>query len=198
MTENTRPSVKSIVLYGIAIIVVAFIGVLAGNWFVQWRSGQQSSGYPPDSWEAANRSLLRKGELFPNENLTDLDSNTVNIESLLAGHKTLILLISPGCEPCELAIKDWIEAADDVGTEYGIIGIGVGEVEDIQAYKEKTSFPFPLYADVDYLYPQQYDLISFPTMVGLTADSKVALVLHGYREDVSLTDACSMIDDLKP
>ncbi|UCE25366.1 MAG: redoxin domain-containing protein [Candidatus Zixiibacteriota bacterium] len=196
MTENTRPSVKSIVLYGIAIIVVAFIGVLAGNWFVQWRSGQQS-GYSPESWEMANRSLLRKGELFPNENVTDLDSNIVNTESLLAGHKTLILLISPGCEPCEMAIKDWIDDADGVAAEYSVLGIGVGEVEDIRAYKEKTSFPFPLYADVDYLYPQQYDLISFPTMIGLNEESKVALVLHGYREDVSLTDACKMIDDLK-
>ncbi|MEW6412915.1 MAG: redoxin domain-containing protein [Candidatus Zixiibacteriota bacterium] len=187
MSDNQKPSIKSIILYGIAIIVVAFVGVLAGNWFVSWRQERQWA--EQEAYAEANRSLLRINEPFPTEQLYDLDGNAISTEQLIAGKPLLILFIAPGCEPCKNALDVWTPEIAGISDRATVIGIAAGDVDDVAAYKAKLGLQFPIYCDVDYLFPQQYDIINFPSIVGVTSDGLVGFVKHGYRGDFSLDDA---------
>ena len=193
MAEKLEINVKTAVIYGLAVIAVAFIGVIAGNWFVQWRN----PGYQPPSpadWQATNRSSLNEGDQFPVENLCDLDSNIVNVADLIGKQTTLLLFVAPGCEPCKMAIDSWKQEVDDLAGRVTVLGIAAGEVTEVAAYAKKTEFPFPIYCDVDLLYVQQYDLTSFPTVVGLNDSGQVSCVLHGFNSDFDLTDAAELVD----
>jgi peroxiredoxin len=192
MPETPKPSIKSIVLYGLAVLVVAFVGVLAGNWFVEWRRGQPLK-ISADNWAALNRTSLNGGDPFPSEELLDPDSNVVNIGAVLDGRKTVIVFLAPGCEPCAMAIDNWKKEAGKLPAGLAVMGIANGGPAEVREYRDKTEFPFPVYADPHYLYTQQYDISSFPTTVGLGGDGRVAFVMHGFDEDFSLTDANELI-----
>jgi peroxiredoxin len=189
MSENSGISVKAAILYGLAIIVVAFVGVVLGNWFVQWR---QASNVPPrptlGDWPVVNKSLLNPGERFPSEELLDMDSNTVMMDSVIAGRNTLVLLLSPGCEPCAVAIDDWKEEAESLPRDLLVICLAGGDLADIRAYRSERDIPFPLYCDPYMVYTQQYDLVIFPTVVGVNNAGQVALVWHGYGGEHGLAD----------
>lgn len=187
MSNSQKPSIKSIILYGLAIIVVAFVGVLAGNWFVNWRQERQWA--EQEAYAEANRSLLRINEPFPDEELYDLEGNRISTKQLVAGKPLLILFIAPGCEPCKSALDVWTPEIAEISDRAKVIGIAAGDVEDVAAYKAKMGLEFPVYCDVDYMFPQQYDIVSFPSIVGVTAEGLVGFVKHGYREDFSLSDA---------
>ena len=93
-----------------------------------------------------------------------------------------------------MAIDSWKEEAGDIAGRFNVIGIGAGEVAGIAAYAKENEFPFPMYCDADMLYIQQYDLSSFPTVVGLNDSGQVACVLHGFREDFGLVDIAELVN----
>ena len=192
MAKKLEINAKTAVLYGLAVIVVAFVGVLAGNWFVRW----QNQGYEPvtpDNWEMGNRTALNRGDQFPVENLFTLTGDTVSFADLLEPKTTLLLFLSPGCGPCKMAISSWKEEADDVAGRFNVIGIAAGAIDEVAAYAKDNEFPFPMYCDADLLYVQQYDLSSFPTLVGLNDSGQVSCVIHGYKEGFGLVDAFELI-----
>ncbi len=193
MAEKVNISVKTAVIYGLAVVAVAFIGVVAGNWFVQWRNpGYQPPS--PENWQASNRSSLNQGDQFPVENLCDLDSNIVSVGDLIGQQTTLLLFLSPGCEPCKMAIASWKKEVEDLAGRVTVLGIATGEIAAVAAYVKETEFPFPMYCDVDLLYVQQYDLSSFPTVVGLNDSGQVSCVLHGFNSDFGLVDVIELMD----
>lgn len=189
MSQNAGLSKKAMILYGLAIIAVAFIGVVAGNWFVRWRQ-ERSFDISPQSWEINNQSMLEKGDLFPDEQLLTVEGDTVMAASIYGGRKNLVLFIATGCEACGMAIDDWKKEVEDLPADVFVWGIGLGGIEGLRAYKEETGFPFPIYCDDDVMYPQQYDLGTFPTVVGLDAEGKVALIMQGYSQKYGLKDYC--------
>lgn len=187
MGENPGISVKAAVLYGLAIIVVAFIGVVLGSWFVEWK---QSRNLPAavglDEWQSINRSLLKEGDPFPVEELLDMDSNVVTTDSVIPGKKTLVLFLSPGCEPCAMAIEAWKKSVDTAPEDLALIGIAAGDLADVRAYRDQHEIPFPVYCDSYMLYAQQYEITAFPTLIGLNEAGQVKLVWHGYNDRYTL------------
>ncbi len=198
MSEKQSIGAKAAILYGIAIIVVAFIGVVLGNWFVEWRRGSQVTPLPElENWQAQNNSSLRFGDAFPNEELLDLDSNSVTIDSLIAGKKVLVFMISPGCGPCGQAMKKWGAEVDELPEDVLLMAIAIGDVVEMRAYRDKIGIPFPIYCDLFMLYTQQYDLTTFPSIIGLDDEGKVAFVWHGYSQRYSLMDYYEFISSGK-
>jgi len=196
MTKNASLSKKAMILYGLAIIAVAFIGVVAGNWFVQWRQ-ERPPEVTPETWEISNRSMLNKGDLFPDEQLVNMEGDTVMAASIFGGRKNLVLFIATGCEACGMAIDSWKKDVDDLPADVFVWGMGVGGVDGLRAYKEETGFPFPVYCDIDIMYPQQYDLGTFPTVIGLDAEGKVALIMQGYSQKYGLQDYCDYLSKVE-
>jgi len=192
MTNNARLSIKAMILYGLAIIAVAFIGVVAGNWFVQWRQ-ERPIEVSLETWAIHNQSMLQKGDIFPDEHLLNMDGDTVMAASMYGGRKNLVLFIATGCEACGMAIESWKDEVAGLPDDVFIWGIGVGSVEGLRAYKEETGFPFPLYCDIDLLYPQQYDLATFPSVVGLNEDGRVDMIMQGYSHEYDLKDYCEYL-----
>jgi len=197
MATNASLSKKAMILYGLAIIAVAFIGVVAGNWFVQWRQ-EKPVEITLENWEINNSSALKKGDLFPDEQLVSLEGDTVMATSIFGGQKTLILFIATGCHACGMAVESWKKEVDNLPADVLVWGIGVGAVDGLRAYKESTGFPFPLYCDVDIMYAQQYDLSTFPSVVGLDTDGKVAVIMQGFAHEYGLNDYCEYMSAPRP
>ncbi|UCG62086.1 MAG: redoxin domain-containing protein [Candidatus Zixiibacteriota bacterium] len=199
MSEKQSIGVKSAILYGIAIIVVAFIGVVLGNWFVEWRRSSQMPPRPElKDWQMANRSSLEFNDPFPSEELLDLDSNTVSIDSLIAGRKVLVVMISPGCQPCAMAIKSWRSQLETLPADFTLLAIAGDEIAEMRTYRDEHNVPFPIYCDPAMLYTQQYDLTTFPTVIGVNEEGNVALVWHGFGEKYTLTDFYDVISGPNP
>lgn len=192
MASNQKMSVKEMVLYGLGFIVVAFVGVLAGNWYVQWRQGQQPE-QSLEAWLADNTTAMQAGDSFAAVELSDLEGNMVNTGELVQGHKTLVLFLSSGCHSCSEAVEHWKKDLGKLPTDLRVFGISPGGILEVQGYRDKLDIPFPLYSDSGYMFMQQYDVVAFPTIFGLDAEGKVAFALHGYREDFSLMDAAQLI-----
>lgn len=192
MVSNGKMSVKEMTLYGLGFIVVAFVGVLAGNWFVQWRQ-KQAPGETLESWLTDNRTALRQGEPFAAVELSDLQGNVVNTADLVRGHKTLVLFLSSGCKSCSEAVARWKEDIKELPADVSVFGISPGDSVEVQNYRDKLDISFPLYSDSGYMFMQQYDVTAFPSVFCLDAEGRVLFALHGYREDFGLTEAAELI-----
>ena len=196
MADVNKLSVKTMIIYAAVVMVVAFVGVVAGNWFVEWRRGS-SDGPSIEGWLADNRSALLMGDEFPNEEVMALDGTIDSTGNLVRGSKTLVLFLSPGCKPCEMAIEMYKEEFDQLSPEVRVIGLCTGDTTEARAYQAETGFPFPMYCDQYYLFAQQYDVSQFPSMAGVTADGRVSFLVHGFRDDFKLADAFDFIGALE-
>ena len=67
----------------------------------------------------------------------------------------------------------------------------------LEAYRDQHDAPFPIYCDSYLLYTQQYDIVAFPTLVGINEAGQVALVWHGYRDAFTLDDYVRVIGEFK-
>jgi len=182
----------SLVLIGLAVIAVAFLGVTAGLWFVNWRQ-DQAYDQQVQAMRHGEGSLFQPGDFFPAVELVDLSGNSDNIAVLAHGQKTLMLLMSIGCDPCTEAIQTWKQDADKSPSDLQVLGICQGDFEYAQVYKKKTGFPFPLYCDTGHVFPAECGLDVFPSVVGLTADGRVAFLREGRHADITLLDAYDLI-----
>ncbi|UCD62756.1 MAG: redoxin domain-containing protein [Candidatus Zixiibacteriota bacterium] len=193
MAGDTKLSPKTIFIYLILVLVVAFIGVVAGNWFVEWRRSQGSQTSAED-WLVQNESLLKIGDPFPNEEVVSPEGVPDSTGALIANSKTIVLFLSAGCEPCKDAVGLWASEKDDLPGDVRILGICVGDTAEVAGYRRETGFPYALFCDRYFMFPQQYDVRSFPTMVGVTPQGTVAYVLHGYRENFTLKEAYGLLE----
>lgn len=194
MANETKISPKYLVLYSLLVLVVAFIGVVAGNWFVEWRRGR--AHVPPlEDWVSHNPSLLEMGKPFPNEAVINLQGGVDSTRTLMAGSKTVILFVASGCEPCARAVEMWKNEADELPADLRVIGIAAGDTAEVAKYKSETGFPYPIYCDAQYLFAQQYDLRSFPSMVVVDGDGNVAFVLAGFRDGFHIQDAYDLLSE---
>ncbi len=192
MSKEIRITRRELILYGIAFLAVAFVGVLLGNVFINSRQARayerQVLTRPPAT------ATIRSGDIFPAMELTDLDGRSIYTSALIKGHKTLFIVLSPGCEPCALAVAEWREYVDRIPDDLSIIGIVNFGPDPALTYKSDTGFPFPLYCDSANILAADYGLIGFPTIVGIDDDGKVAFIREGWQEGFSPLNAYKIID----
>lgn len=188
MADEYKLSPKTAAIYIVVVLVVAFIGVLAGNWFVEWRRGGPAE-LDRQQWLADNQTSFMIGDPFPNEEVFALDGSIDSSLNLVSGSKTLVLFIAPGCGPCKLAIEEYKKDYEDLPSDLRVIGISTSDTASTAAYKAETGFPFEMYCDPNLMFTQQYDVVQFPSMVGIDEQGRVIFAVHGYREDFGLMSA---------
>jgi peroxiredoxin len=187
MPEEIKITRTSLILYGLAVLVVAFLGVMMGSWVIGKR---QAGAY--ERWTSAGRSspmAFKKGDRFPSIDLIDLEGKPINTALLISGHKTVIITLSPGCEPCASMVNEWNQYADKIPPDLKIIGItnlGAGQA---LAYRNETGFPFQIYCDTAHVLSAVYGLEAFPTMVGLDMAGRVSFVGEGWLDGFTPLDA---------
>lgn len=191
MSREIKIARRELFLYGLAFLAVAFLGVLLGNWFITSRQagayGRQAFTRPPSS------TSIKMGDSFPSLDLADLDGGSVNTYELIAGRKILIVLLSPGCEPCAQAIVEWSEYAGRIPDDLSIIGIVNCDPVSALVYTSEYDFPFGLYSDTANVLASDYGLVGYPTVIGIDEKGKVMFISEGWREGFSPLDAYKMI-----
>jgi peroxiredoxin len=189
---EVRFSKTSLVLIGLAIITVAFLGAVAGRWFVDWRQ-DQAYNRQVQAKRRGQESLLKPGDLFPAVEVINHNGKSENTAALAHRQKTLVLLMSVGCDPCTEAIQTWKRDVDELPSDLQAFGICQGEYEYADVYKNKTGFPFPVYCDTSHVLPAKYGLDVFPSVVGLAGDGRVAFLREGRHADITLLHAYDLI-----
>jgi thiol-disulfide isomerase/thioredoxin len=192
MSREIRITRRELILYSIAFLVVAFVGVLLGNWFI---TSHQARAYerqvltrPPAT------ATIKSGDIFPAMELTDLDGRSVSTSALINGHKTLLILLSPGCEPCALAIAEWQEYKNKIPDDLSIIGVVNIEPDPALLYISDNGFPFSVFCDTANILAVDYGLVGFPTIVGIDDKGKVIFISEGWQEGFSPLKAYKLIE----
>jgi hypothetical protein len=195
MSKEIRFTRTSLILYGLGIVIVAFLGVVMGNWFI---GSRQSGAYDYQMGLRPNSTaLLKKGDRFPSIDLVDLDGRAVNTVSVTAGYKTVIITLSPACEPCALAVGEWSHYVDDIPPDMRILGITDTDPLQAVSYREKTAFPFPIYCDTAHVLPVVYGLNSYPTRIGINEAGRVSFVGEGWSDGFTPLDAYELITSME-
>lgn len=197
MSTSAKISTKSVILLGALFIAVAFIGVLAGNWFVGLRRAKAFNEARP-GMRPWTECKLHEGDVFPSVELLGLDGNPIITDSIIPGKKSIMLFLSISCHPCTEAIESWKEYEDKLPPDLQIFGICCTDYEYAEVYKKKTGFPFPLYCDTANRFPKHFGLRAFPSMVGLNEDGRIIFVRTGWSGDFSPPDVLELMAPGEP
>ena len=191
MAEEVRLSRAGIVLFGLAVVVVAVLGMAAAYWLFGKRQADAyerrlSAGLP-------SMSLLKKGDEFPSIELINTGGEPVNTANLIAGHKAIIVTLSPGCEPCALLVDSWKSQVDKIPRDLKIIGITSLSADQTLNYMDKTGFPFEMYCDTTHVLAVEYGLGAFPSIIGVDEVGRIVFVGEGWADGFGPEDAYRMI-----
>lgn len=187
MSKESGISRTSLIIYALAVLIAAFVGILLGNWYInshQAEAFERQIGKHPYS-----TALLGSGDAFPSIELIDPDGMPVNTISLIEGHKSLIVMLSPGCEPYALIIDDWKENIDRIPSDLKVIT----DPRRAFRYWDKIGAPFPLYCDTAHKLSSVYGLEAYPTVIGIDDVGQIAFMVEGWREHFSFGDAYKLI-----
>lgn len=190
---NFRENWKSVLVVGIGFFVVAFIGIVAGSWFVNYRSAQAYSERGP-KYKPIDNCLLKENDLFPDLTLLDIDGNQVNGQDIFHGNITAVMFIEPGCDPCKLAMKYWSSFKDNLPTNFDIVAISGTGGEYLMKYLKESEFPYPVYSDTAHRFVIDYGMNGFPSVVGVGSDGKVAFPFSHIHGDFSPIDVYMAIN----
>lgn len=122
---------------------------------------------------------------FPSVLLKDLNDKIVAGDRILEGKKTVVLFISPTCEPCSEEVEKWKPYLPNVKPPFQVIGISPDPVGELALYAKEHQINFPVYSDPSGKLVEHFSLSTYPTVVGVTADRIVKFIQPGYRAHLS-------------
>lgn len=193
--SNKRPiSWRSIILTASAFLIVGFLGVLAGNWFVGWRQARANKKLIRNYVPAITNDFSR-GQQFPNVDLIDIDGDPVNTDSFIGLKKTAFIFLAPGCDPCHDVVQLWSRFVDRIPSDLQVIGICNGGYESGRKYIQEEEFPYPAYFDTAHTFAKDYRVYQYPNVMGLTGDGRIAFVNRGLYGQFNPLDAYEMISE---
>jgi hypothetical protein len=175
---NLKYNFKSVILVSIGFLIVGLIGVFAGHWFVNWRQ-VQANERRAESYMVKSEGLLSENDLFPYVSLINSARLSVNTHDVIAGRKTVVLFISPGCKPCTDAIKLWAPYLDKLPPDFNVIGIVNASYEYASDYLSEAGFPYPFYCDTGFVFLTEYGINGYPRCIGIDDNGRIAFLFRG-------------------
>lgn len=170
-----------------ALLVAGFLGVLAGNEFMEWRH-RRAMTKRIEQARTGEASYLRPGDALPDVPVVGLDGTQTGLAALSRDQDMIILFISTDCEPCTKAVESWNKEWSGSGPPL-VIGLCDNDVEYARVYANKTGFRFPLFCDSAHVLSEQHALDVFPSVIGVRQGGIVAYIQHGIGEGFTLDDA---------
>jgi peroxiredoxin len=113
--------------------------------------------------------------------LKDVDGKSVSLDSLLSGHKAVLVNFwATWCPPCREEIPDLIRLQEKYGAQgFTIAGIDVGEsAKRVSAFASKNGMNYPLLLDTDSHVAESYDVVGIPTSLLIDKDGKILSEYH--------------------
>jgi len=143
----------------------------------QEQSDQSPQNQPADA--------SRLSQPFPSVFLKDLSNKVVPADQLLEGKNTVILFISPTCEPCSDEIERWKSYLPSLQPPFQVIGISPDRPAELLLYVKEQQINFPLYSDPAGTLVGYFSLSTYPTLVGVTPQRIVKFIQPGYHTGIT-------------
>jgi peroxiredoxin len=177
-----------VVLTAVGIAAMAFLGVIAGNWYLADRRQRDVSG-KIGRLESGTATRLSAGDSFPDLPLVDLEGKSTTSKEVLGGMPAIVVFVSINCESCTEAILAWSADARELRPDVRVVAVADNEHEYVRVYAEKTGFPFPVFCDETERFGDEFDVTVYPTAMGIDAGGRIAFVRHGFEHGYSLGSA---------
>lgn len=182
MAEGIQITKKQIVFLLFGVLAMAFLGVMAGSYFVKLRAGNDNGPKP-----GANL-LLKVGQVFPDHTFMTLDGRRADLYQTLEGKKSLLVFLSTDCHPCGALTDAFNKEYPKIGPDYKLLGISFEPLTKMIQYRDEKKLAFPLYQDTLGKFTGQYKIDSYPTLIGLNEKKEIAFIEFGNRQGKDLKD----------
>lgn len=167
----------------LGIVVMSALGIVAGKRIAAWRA-ERAHEAEVQRLHRGEASKLRTGDVFPRVDLVGADGRETTTTALLLGHDALVVFVARDCDPCTEAVLNWAPYLEPSPTGLpSIVAIAAGLPDDVAAYANETGLPFPVFADTQDVFRDQFQLHTVPTVIGIRADGTMAFIRHGISED---------------
>ena len=178
------------VLAGAGILLMAFLGVMAGNQYLRWRESTDLE-QRLKSAAVGEGSALRIGQKLPDVDIVGTDGMSTNIQAFARDADLLVVFLSITCEPCTESVRSLVPPTEQ--SHVRVIGICEDDVEYARVYVEKNEFPFAVYSDTGSVFFEQYAVSVFPTVLGVGRGGEIVFVKHGADPGFGYEDAIRLL-----
>jgi len=184
---------KSVILMSISFFVIAFLGIIAGNWFSGWRSAQANSK-SIGKFRPMEQPLINVGDTFPDVSLLDYTGSLFSLSDLITNKKTIIMFLEPGCKPCKDAIINWSNFINELPDDVQIIGIASSLPKSSFPYIDELNFPYPFYCDTAHKLVIEYGVNGYPGAMGINEKGVVSFGYRHIHNEFSPLDAYKLLN----
>jgi hypothetical protein len=175
---------KSNILYLILAGIIIFFAVFLGTRFGLAVRGGDGSELTPET--LSNQSSVKIGDVTPILNISRLKGVPASLSEVIAGRKTLIGFLTPGCGPCKDLLADWSSESVLASADWQTVIVAVGTPDEVaDEFPETIKARFPIYFCDEGLLNQVCKINIFPTLMGIDQKGFVRFVASGYSRRIS-------------
>ena len=180
MTENIQLNKKTLVILFLGVLLTAFLGVMAGSYFMQMRAEKPH--------KAGEKLKLKVGQIFPDYNFNSLAGERNQLYQLLDGKKAVLLFISTDCGACGPETQKWSVSYPQTSSQYAVLGIASEIPGAIKEYQTSHNLSFPLFYDSLGKFTDEYKIDAYPTLIGLNEKKEIVFIEFGHKKDKTVED----------
>jgi peroxiredoxin len=177
----------------LVVLVVAFVGSMAGSWFAGWRQEKAHHKKLEKLYSSSPASILI-GDTLPEVELIDVDGKTVDLKALIDGRKTLIFFLAPTCDMCTDLIDAYRRESEGFSTGLEAFGICPDVPDMARVYAEENDLPFPLFCDTAQSFQSEHGVVAFPTLMALDTNGVIQYLNFGMMDDYDFEDIQEILD----
>src|SRR3990172_1309923 len=184
MSAELKITKKFVVFFFLGIVLAVFLGIVAGQYFTQWRMDRAQAKYlkehPPIT--------LKEGDIIPNFSFATLDGKEQKLYEKLQYDKGIVLLMTTSCGFCAQEIEKWKEEIADVPAGVQLISISNDSLPKLSEYAKEKGINFTMLCDQGGKFFKQYEVTSFPVLVLVDENKKVKKILSGFDPKMEVKD----------
>jgi len=132
--------------------------------------------FTPEDLE--NHSKLLLGEPFPLLGAVGADGEVQDLLPLMQGRRCIVAVVSAGCQPCHRFVEFLQTCGFGKQDDFQVILLA----PDPAPFREETDLPV-LQVSSDNL--EEYEVYSFPTIIGVSDDGRMSLVTSGFSRRIT-------------
>lgn len=177
----------------LVVLVVAFVGSMAGSWFAGWRQDKAHHEKLEELYSSSPANVLI-GDRLPDEELIDFDGKIVDLERLIEGHKTMVFFLAPTCDMCIELIDAYRRETEGFPADLEAFAICPDIPEEARVYAGEHDLPFPLYCDTAQSFQASHGVVAFPTLMALDTHGIVRYINFGMMDDYDFGDILEKLE----
>ncbi|HWO57832.1 MAG TPA: redoxin domain-containing protein [bacterium] len=192
--NQTPPAAGSrarLVVLAVIVLVAAFLGVMAGNAYLEWRSNRAMAERVEQA-KSGQASRLHPGDLLPDVPVVAIDGMATGMQAFARDGDLIVLFIATDCEPCAEAVAVWNRETPESGTPR-VVGVCANDVDYARVYAQKSGFRFPLLCDTAAVFAEEYAMDIIPSVIGVRRGGRIAYIRHGIGQGFTLSDAITAL-----